>query len=124
MEEIAVRAMLFDFYGPLLTPKQQIIYDLYYQQDFSLGEIAEQQNVSRQAVYDLLKRTDESLRDYEKKLNLIKRQEQNQALIQAIKEKVTKITDEIITKNCNTKDSADIDSKKIFGLLEKLENNW
>lgn len=114
MEEIAVRALLFDFYGPLLTAKQQIIYDLYYQQDLSLGEIAEQQNVSRQAVYDLLKRTDESLHDYEEKLNLIAKQQQNLELIKAIKEKVTELT----------KDSAKKDNNNVFGLLEKLENNW
>ena len=118
MEEIAVRAMLFDFYGPLLTTKQQIIYDLYYQQDFSLGEIAEQQNVSRQAVYDLLKRTDESLHDYEAKLNLIKRQQQNLKLIKAIKETMAELTKD------TAKDSAKKNCNKIFGLLEKLENSW
>ena len=114
MEEIALRAMLFDFYGPLLTSKQQIIYDLYYQQDLSLGEIAEQQNVSRQAIYDLLKRTDESLHDYEEKLNLIKRQQNNLGTISEIKEKLKEIT----------KDSSKKDSNKIYGLLEKLENSW
>ncbi|MGI5900931.1 MAG: YlxM family DNA-binding protein [Desulfitobacteriia bacterium] len=71
MEEIANKALLFDFYGPLLTAKQGKVWDLYYHQDLSLSEIAEQQGISRQAVHDLLKRTGNILEDYENKLGLV-----------------------------------------------------
>lgn len=73
MDRIAQKALLFDFYGPLLTEKQAKIWDLYYQQDFSLSEIAGEEGISRQAVHDLLKRTEKILEGYEQKLGLISR---------------------------------------------------
>ncbi len=61
---------LFDFYQPLLTDKQRAYMNLYYLEDLSLGEIAEEYNVSRQAVYDNVRRTEAMLEDYEEKLQL------------------------------------------------------
>ncbi|MDO1605532.1 putative DNA-binding protein [Lactobacillus sp. YT155] len=63
--------ILFNFYGELLTDKQHEYMSLYYVEDLSLGEIAEQFNVSRQAVYDNLKRSEEILDSYEKKLKIV-----------------------------------------------------
>lgn len=61
---------LFEFYSTLLTEKQMNYMEMYYADDFSLGEIAEEYQVSRQAVYDNVKRTGKILEDYEKKLHL------------------------------------------------------
>lgn len=61
---------LFEFYSPLLTKKQFEYIQLYYADDYSLGEIAENFSVSRQAVYDNIKRTERALEDYENKLHL------------------------------------------------------
>jgi len=61
---------LFEFYATLLTKKQMNYMELYYADDFSLGEIAEEFNVSRQAVYDNIKRTEKILEDYEYKLSM------------------------------------------------------
>lgn len=61
---------LFEFYSTLLTEKQMNYMELYYADDFSLGEIAEEYEVSRQAVYDNIKRTSKILENYEKKLHL------------------------------------------------------
>ncbi|KKM11870.1 hypothetical protein SY88_06730 [Clostridiales bacterium PH28_bin88] len=62
---------LYDFYGPLLTERQRELLELYYHHDLSLGEIAEQYAVSRQAVYDTLRRTERLLEDYESRLGLM-----------------------------------------------------
>lgn len=61
---------LFDFYQSLLTDKQRAYMNLYYLEDLSLGEIADEYNVSRQAVYDNVRRTEAMLEDYEEKLRL------------------------------------------------------
>ena len=71
MKDIVRRSHLLDYYGSLLTEKQRNIYEWYYQQDLSLGEISEVAHVSRNAVHDLVNRTDEKLERYEKALGLI-----------------------------------------------------
>lgn len=62
-------SLLFDYYGELLTQKQQACFDLYYNQDLSLGEIAQEFGISRQAVYDTLARAEGALRTMEEKTN-------------------------------------------------------
>ncbi len=61
---------LFEFYAALLTDKQMNYIELYYADDYSLAEIAEEFGVSRQAVYDNIKRTEKLLEDYEMKLHM------------------------------------------------------
>lgn len=70
MDEIGRKALLFDFYGPLLTAKQREIYDYAVGEDMSLSEIAETTGVSRQAVHDMVRRTAKILEEYEAKLGL------------------------------------------------------
>ena len=67
--------VLYDFYGPLLTEKQQTFLQCYFQDDYSLGEIAAEFEISRQAVYEHLKRAEQTLEDYERKLGLALRHE-------------------------------------------------
>ncbi len=73
MKKFAEMALLADFYGPLLTEKQRNVWDLHYQQDLSLTEIADLAMISRQAIHDLLKRTEKILVGYEEKLGLVER---------------------------------------------------
>ncbi|MDF2039684.1 putative DNA-binding protein [Bacillus sp. CMF12] len=77
---------LYDFYQSLLTPKQRSYMSLYYLDDFSLGEIAEEYDVSRQAVYDNIKRTEAMLEEYEEKLLLFHKFQERSKLIAEIKE--------------------------------------
>lgn len=71
MDKILLITMLYDFYSELLTDKQKTFIELYYFNDFSLNEIAEQYNITRQAVRDMIKRTEKILSQYEEKLLLI-----------------------------------------------------
>lgn len=76
---------LFDFYQTLLTPKQRDYMKLYYFEDYSLVEISEYAHVSRQAVYDNLKRTEAILESYEEKLRLYEKFEQRTKLLEELK---------------------------------------
>lgn len=76
---------LFDFYQPLLTNKQRLYLERYYLDDFSLGEISEEFNVSRQAVYDNIRRTETMLEEYEEKLGLYKKYQERLALYEQLK---------------------------------------
>jgi len=73
MDNTIMRTMLFDFYGDLLTEKQREYYDLHYNSDLSLQEIAEQSGVSRQAVWDIIRRAEQSLNEFEDKTGLVAR---------------------------------------------------
>lgn|SRR5690606_13781551 len=72
---------LFDFYQELLTPKQRSYMMLYYLDDHSLGEIAEEYNITRQAVYDNIRRTEAMLEEYEAKLQLFDKFQRRQELV-------------------------------------------
>lgn len=67
--------LLFDWYEKLLTDRQRTYMKYYFHDDYSLGEIAAEFAVSRQAVYDQLKRTETLLEQYEEKLGLLERYE-------------------------------------------------
>ncbi|HLR41142.1 MAG TPA: putative DNA-binding protein [Virgibacillus sp.] len=77
---------LFDFYQALLTPKQRNYMEMYYLEDYSLGEISDISQVSRQAVYDNIKRTEAMLTSYEEKLHLYKKFQQRAALLAKLEE--------------------------------------
>ncbi|MCD8917098.1 putative DNA-binding protein [Staphylococcus gallinarum] len=76
---------LFDFYQALLTKKQRNYLELFYLQDYSLSEIADTFDVSRQAVYDNIRRTGDLVEDYETKLGLYKNFELRQEIYEQMK---------------------------------------
>lgn len=86
MEKIVEQGLLYDFYGELLTKHQQRIYEGVVYENLSLGEIAEAEGVSRQAVHDIVKRCDRTLLGYEEKLKLVAR-------FASIKEKISQINE-------------------------------
>jgi len=73
MDSIYEITLLMDFYGQLITERQYQILDLHYNSDYSFGEIAELLNISRQGVYDNVKKGKMLLNNFEEKLGLVKR---------------------------------------------------
>jgi len=67
------KAMLFDFFGDLLTEKQYEYYDLYHNEDLSLSEIAESAGITKQGVYDIITRAEKTLIETEEKTGIIKK---------------------------------------------------
>ncbi|WP_407667771.1 YlxM family DNA-binding protein [Orenia marismortui] len=102
---------LFSFYSSLLTERQQEFVRLYYHHDLSLGEIAEQQGISRQAVYDNLKRSEEALEEYESKLNLVKYYDNMKDELDRLKDLLDNIEAELKDK----------ESKELKGILSRLQ---
>ena len=78
--------MLFDFYEPLLTEKQQTFLKCYFHDDFSLGEIAAEFGISRQAVYEHIKRAEQTLESYENKLQLLVKFEARTRLLEKLQQ--------------------------------------
>jgi len=84
LEKVLRIVLLYDFYGSLLTDKQSLSIEMHYLNDLSLAEIAGELKVSRQAVYDILKRAEQIMVDYENKLKFIERYQGDQQTIQHI----------------------------------------
>ena len=83
-------AMLLDVYGGLLTKKQYDAMDLYYNEDYSLNEIAAHFNVSRQGIHENIKQATENLEKYEKELKICKKNEKLSEVTGKIKEFLSK----------------------------------
>ena len=73
VEKFVERTLLYDFYGELLTKRQQQIYESVVLEDYSLSEVAEELNISRQGVHDMVRRCDRALEGYEEKLHLVEK---------------------------------------------------
>ncbi len=109
MERFVRISLLFDFYGQMLTEKQRQAVELHYGMDLSLSEIAEELGVSRQAVHDLLKRSEEALEQYEARLRLAERWTAQQARILELRQLLRALVDE-----------GDERWQQVFGLLGEM----
>ena len=73
MEKFVEQTLLYDFYGELLTERQQQVYESVVLEDYSLSEVAEDLGISRQGVHDLIKRCNHTLEEYESRLHLVEK---------------------------------------------------
>ncbi|HSL93876.1 MAG TPA: YlxM family DNA-binding protein [Bacillota bacterium] len=89
MEEFVLMNLLLDFYGQLLTDRQQDVCRMYYEENLSLAEIGTEMKVTRQAVHDMLRRAGSALNTYEEKLGLVKRFQEQQKELKRIKDILT-----------------------------------
>ena len=96
--------MLFDFYGDLLTERQQEFFDLYYNEDLSLAEIAENAGITRQGVRDVLVRSEAILTDMEEKTGIVARF----LAMQRISEQIENAASQILLINEERYGSADL----------------
>ena len=101
MNKFLEQALLYDFYGELLTDHQKDIYEQFVLEDLSLSEIAEMKGISRQGVHDLVKRCQKTLENYEEKLHLVEK-------FLSVKEKVNRIDDTLAEWENNKKDPEEI----------------
>ena len=85
-------SILLEIYGKLLTPKQYELLDDYYNNDLSLAEIAENENITRQAVRDNLKKGERKLFDYEEKLEIMKKKKMQEEQIAIILSEISSLT--------------------------------
>ena len=93
--------MLFDFYGELLTERQKEFFDLYYNEDLSLAEIAENYGISRQGVRDVIVRAEAAMSEVEEKTHIIRRFHQSQAAIAAIDAAADKLLQAVNNRSYN-----------------------
>lgn len=85
LKEKVELSILFDFYGELLKDHNKRIFEDYILNDLSLSEIGEEQGISRQGVYDIVKRCSKQLKDCEAKLCLVKKFEETKEMVNQIK---------------------------------------
>lgn len=90
MEEIS---MLYDFYGDLLTERQNTVLQYYYGDDYTLAEIAEKAGISRQAVHDTVHKAEKALKTYESALGLVARYRHNRHQIKKADEELKSVID-------------------------------
>ncbi len=93
MEKKVELSILCQIYGKLLTEKQYEVINDYYNNDFSLSEIAENNNITRQAVRDMIKKGESKLFEFEEKLLIMKKMHDQEKQIQSIIEELNKIKD-------------------------------
>ena len=91
MSEVARASLLYDFYGELLTEKQRQVMALYHEENLSLAEIGEEFGISRQAVFDTLKKAEQALQSYEEKLGLVEKFVTTDKALQEIDERLDEL---------------------------------
>ncbi len=84
-KDVKELSLLLDFYGELLSERKQSVLALYYNEDFSLAEIADEIGISRQGARELIKKAEEELRHFEEKLGLVERFEEAKRRIATIR---------------------------------------
>ena len=117
MEKDYKISLLLDFYGELLSQKQRLAIEGYYNEDCSLAELAQEMGITRQAVRDIIKRTEQSLLQMEEKLGLYSRFEEMQRGLEKIKSLSGGIFD--LTDNENISSAAAEINDLADTLLEK-----
>ena len=113
-------ALLYDFYGDMLTDRQKEFYDLYYNEDLSLAEIAENYGITRQGVRDVIVRAEAILTELEDKTGIIKRFHKMQQQFLEVEEAVNAIAQRNDQRWQD--DEVEIQCNRIRGVLDQLKH--
>ena len=116
-DETLLMTMLFDFFGELLTEKQQEYFDLYHNEDFSLSEIAEKAGITRQGVYDIITRAEKTLLEIELKTGIVHRWRETRAELQ----QAEAIAHELLQHTDGDAHVADLSEKLVKTLQELIK---
>ncbi len=108
-------SVLLDYYGELLSENQRTVMDLYYNEDFSLTEIADEVCITRQGVHDALHRAEDTLDEFEFQLGLLRSHEKKAAIAQKLKAAMSDIEE-----RCKPLKKSDFTLDDQFRALEML----
>lgn len=109
MDKILRQSLLYDFYGELLTEHQKSIYEDVVMNDLSYSEVARLNGISRQGIYDLIKRCDKILEEYESKLKLVEKFMKAKEKADMMKNKIAVLKEKNADKN-------------MFSLIDELDS--
>lgn len=113
IEERIELSMLYDFYGALLKENQQRIFEASILEDYNFSEIAQEEGITRQGAYDIVKRATRQLKMYEEKMGLVEKFREQKKLVEKLRDKLEEM-------NISTKDGQ---WEEIFNILGKVLDN-
>ena len=114
IDDITQASLLYDFYGQLLSKRQREVMELYYEENLTLAEIADEFGISRQGVHDALKNAEKSLNGYEEKLGLVAKFQKSTDAVQQIDIVIDDVIDAL-------QDKSDVD-QAVIGNLKKVKD--
>ena len=116
-DEALQMAILFDFFGNLLTEKKRDFFDLYYNEDFSLSEISEMAGITRQGVYDHIRHAESQLLDIERKTGIVSKWQESRTEL----ERAGEIAHKLLQLSGDNEEVADL-VKELVHTLETQKN--
>ncbi len=123
LDHITEISLLYDFYGQLLTRRQQDVMRLYHEENLSLSEIADEFSISRQGVHDSLRSGEKALKEYEKKLGLLERFRKSREAVDRIDAGLDVIADKLerVDEDGRLSEIAE-DIRRVKDIIDKLED--
>ena len=125
IDEITKQSLLYDFYGQLLTKRQQQVMELYHGENLSLAEIAEEFGISRQGVHDALRSARKALDGYEEKLGLVGRFLKTETAVQEIDGQILTMIEQLqagAPEQAGAPQSGGPDTEELIRRLKKVKS--
>ena len=121
IDDITYISLLYDFYGQLLSKRQDQVMKLYHEENLSLSEIAEEFDISRQGVHDALKNAEKALKEYEKKLGLVEKFRKSRDAVKEIDSIMDSVIHVLQKEKSETVLRAVEDLKEVKSIIDNLE---